>query len=359
MNQNYPQASKRIENLQRLNDRGVDRHGKCRLDKNERTVPFPEAVLNEIYKKLGTDALSVYPDQNPLYRKLADHLGLSDNQLLLTAGGDAAIKAIFETYVSPGEHVAYLWPTYAMIDVYAKMFGAQVSKFTYDSNLHLDLQQIHTAINDGLKLLILANPNQPSGTVIDDESLDEIIALCEEKGTMIVLDQAYIDFSKIKQRSNEINNYRFLFILRTFSKSYGLAGARLGYIASDENNIKQLFKVKPLSDINAVAIAAGEVLLENQESMLEYVAEVNQAKQMLYDYFNSVSMETIPSETNFIHIKPGKEIDKIYQELSNKGYLLRQTGAGLPAVIEDCLRISVGPCAQMQKFIEDFKQIIA
>ena|SRR3990167_1740430 len=354
----HPKANNRIQHLQRINDRGGNRKGKCRLDKNERTIPFPDDTLNAILKKVCADSLSIYPDQNPLYAKLSNHLKLSEKQILLTAGGDAAIKTIFETYVEPGDHVAYLWPTYAMVDIYAKMFGAKITKFNYDAQLKISHSEIIDTINQGLKLIFLANPNQPSGTTLDDAALDEILSLCKKRGTIIILDQVYIDFSKIKQRNVEINDNPYLFIVRSFSKSYGLAGLRLGYILTDENNINQLYKVKPLSDINAIALAAGEYLLDNPQITHDYIANVQQSKQMLSEYFDSISMEVINSETNFIHIKPGKHINKIYQGLMNNNYLIRQTGEGLPAVIQDCLRITVGPPEQMKTFIENIQQII-
>lgn len=358
MKTEFPHAKTLVRFLDRINDRGEAREGYCRFDRNERTVPFPQRMMDAILTKVNSDSLSVYPDQNPLYKKLSSALGVNEQEILLTSGADAALKTIFETYISLNDTVAYLWPTYAMVDVYARMFGARITKFNLDSNIQLDIANIHRRIQQGLKLLILANPNQPSGSIIPDSDLDDIVNLCNEYGTIVVLDQAYIEFSSLRPRTVDIRNKSYLTIVRSFSKAFGLAGARLGYILSAKENIGNLYKVKPFADINILSLAAGEYLIDNQDIVKDYVVEVCAAKRMLVDYFISIGMEVIDSHTNFIHIKPGSNLQGIYDALIVKKYLIRKTGKGLPAVIADCLRITVGSCPQMHKFIEDFKSVL-
>ena len=149
-----------------------------------------------------------------------------------------------------------------MIDVYGKCMS-DIKYFRFDDKLVVNFDEIYEFINSGPKMIILANPNQPSGTIIDDGVLDNIIKECEKNEVIIVLDQAYIDFADIKSRELEVESSPYLFLTRTFSKAHGLAGVRLGYIISNKKNIMNMYRVKPLSDINILALKAGEYLLEN------------------------------------------------------------------------------------------------
>ena len=119
---------KNIANLNRMKDFGSDRSYFIRLDKNERTIPYPEEIYQGMLKTLSNNSISMYPDQTPLYLRLSEFLSIDQEYILLTSGSDAAIKSIYETYVDPGDKVVYLWPTYAMIDVYAEMFEAEKIK---------------------------------------------------------------------------------------------------------------------------------------------------------------------------------------------------------------------------------------
>ena len=133
---------KNIENLKRHKDFGSDRSAFIRFDKNERTIPFPKEIYQEMLSTLSNDVIPMYPDQSTLYNKLSKFLCIDEDQLLLTPGSDAAIKSIYETYVCSGDKVIYLWPTYAMIDVYADMFQAEKIKIEYSSKLEEGILEV-------------------------------------------------------------------------------------------------------------------------------------------------------------------------------------------------------------------------
>ena len=119
---------KNIEKLNRMKDYGSDRSAFIRLDKNERTIPYPKEIYEGMLSTLTNESIPMYPDQSSLYTKLSEFLNIDIDNLLLTPGSDSAIKSIYETYVSAGDKVIYLWPTYAMIDVYADMFEVEKVK---------------------------------------------------------------------------------------------------------------------------------------------------------------------------------------------------------------------------------------
>ena len=162
---------KNIERLDRFKDFGYDRSTFVRLDKNERTVPFTQEIYQGMLATLSNKFLPMYPDQRPLYEKLSKFFSIDKENLLLTSGSDSAIKSIYETYVENGDKVIYLWPTYAMIDVYADMFMAEKVKIEYSSQLELNFESLLKKIDGNAKVVFVANPNNPTGTWVNQSAL--------------------------------------------------------------------------------------------------------------------------------------------------------------------------------------------
>ena len=164
-----------VQKLNRQNDIGENRTGYIRLDKNERTVSFSKKIFNDIIKSISLEELSAYADQSKLYKKLEVETKLDKKFLLLTPGSDSAIKFIFETFVIKKDVVGYLWPTYAMIDVYSELYGAKKYQILYNENLKIDYNQIDDFLRKKPKILFIANPNQPTGTIIKASIIEKII----------------------------------------------------------------------------------------------------------------------------------------------------------------------------------------
>ena len=349
-----------IQKLNRMKDFGSDRSSFKRFDKNERTVPFPENIYKEMLKTISNDSLPVYPDQNPLYIKLSNFLNIEKESLLLTAGSDSAIKTIYETYISSGEKVIYLWPTYAMIDVYADMFEAQKIKINFSSKLDLNFKAFLNKIDENIRAVFIANPNQPTGTILSQLQIKKLISKTNEVNSLLIFDEAYLAFSKEKSALQYIDKYSNVIVTKTFSKACGLASIRLGYIISNPNNINCLYKVKPYADINYFALKIGEYLLDNYWIVNDYVKEINKSKILLESVLSDKCVNIIKGHTNFVHLKfpKGYDLDLISKNMREKGYLIRTTGSGMPAVLKDCIRITVGPRSQMEPFLVELKRFI-
>ena len=348
-----------VENLSRQNDIGEDRTGFFRLDKNERVTPFNKTDMKNILASINDNDLSSYADQKNLYKAISKYLKININQILITPGSDAAIKYIFETFISKNDLVAFLNPTYAMIEVYANLYGAKSFKIGFDKNLEYQYEKFDELFKLKPKIIFIANPNQPTGTVIPDNKLDRIIKRAYSCGSLVVLDQAYVEFSKAKKRYKDLKHLGNLIITNTFSKAFGLAGTRIGYIASSEKIIDLTYRVKPLSDINILAAKSAEYLLKNQKVLKQYVMDVNKSKILIKDFCKKNNIEFINSEANFIHMRLINEnIDLIRKHMRQKKYLIRTTGSGLPATIKNCIRITLGPPKLMKNFLRDFKDVL-
>lgn len=352
---------KTIKNLKRMRDIGSDRTAFQRFDKNERACAFSDTEFQNMMSSFTPNLITMYPDQTPLYDKLATFLGVKQSEILLTPGSDCAIKIIFETYIEPKDKVVIITPTYAMANVYAQMFDADIVKVGYSNNLELKFDKLIKYISNKTKLVYIANPNQPTGTVLERRQFELLLGVTKKTDTILVVDEAYYEFSlQTYAPITYLPQYPNLFLLRTFSKAIGLAAIRLGYIISKTENINYLYKVKSLSDINLFAVKLGEYLIDNYHIVKEYVNVVQVSKNIIIQELSRIGLECINGHTNFIHIKipKGFDIETIAKELRENGILVRVQGTGLPAVIEGCIRISVAPIDQMNSFLRIFKEIM-
>ena len=340
-----------IRKLFRHFDRGSDRAKYIRLDKNERTFALNSKYIKNILKKNYLDDLvTQYPDQNKLYEILSNKLKISKNQILLTPGSDAGIKYFFETYVKKNDKVGILNPTYQMINVYCKMYSAKVIQINY--NYDLSLKNQIAKVIDKVDHLIIANPNQPTGTYIGPNELVKILKTTKKKNVSLFIDEAYIEFVKslsVKWQ-NYISKYTNVFIQRTFSKFFGLAGLRLGYILSSEENIFNINKVKPLSDINLFSILLAIEILKDKKYSL-YKKELLKSFKYFSERIKKIKeVKIIKSHTNFFHIKfNSKNQAKKFLDLAKKNSILcRETNYLQETILKNSVRVSIGNKNQMK-----------
>ena len=348
-----------IGHLYRTDDIGAGRNLPVLLDKNERTVPYEDELFRQLLASLDAKDLSKYPDQSGLYERLANFLGIDKEYLLLVSGADSGLKLFFETFLEPQQQLVTVAPTYAMINVYANMFGANIIDEKYDTNLHLDVASFINSIGPDTRMVVLPNPNQPTGTLLDSFAIENIVHKESLYDTIVLIDEAYLEFANTQSAVSLIPNYPNLCILRTFSKAWGLAGVRLGYVVGTPNIIKEVRKTKSLLDINILAIKAALFLLEHHNLVLDYISEIRQAKNLVLHKLSSHGIKTISSYTNFIHIELPEHVNAatVSKKLEVEGYSVRIPG-GTATVLDGCMRITIGPQYQMTKFIDRLISIL-
>jgi len=331
-----------------LNPEG--RHGKLRLDKNEHITGLPEQLVHDALSNVNPETISSYPEVRPLYQKLAKSLKISEDNLMLSAGSDPAIKSLYELFVKEGDHVILQKPTYAMFHVYAEMFGAMSINIEYDSKLNFDTDLLLNKISDEVQMIAIANPNSPTGTVIEENLLEDIIKKAAKSGVVVLIDEAYYPFYE-ETMISYINHYENLVISRTFSKAYGLAGLRLGYLVGGKNIIQLLMKVRPMYEITGIAAHFGCYILDHETLIQNYVKETKEGNHYLVGEFKKMGYESYPTEANFVHIKiPDVKIRKfIINQLSDNNILV---SGQQNHPFQDCIRISTGPVSEMKKVIK-------
>ena len=344
-----------LRDLQRIQN-PMARAGYLRLDKNENIVGFDKGFVARLRKQITSDFLTTYPEVNTLYRKIAGWIGCHQENIYVTAGSDAAIKAVFEVFVEPGDTVALLSPTYAMFYVYTEMFQGRLREIRYKDGLSLSTEDILDVIYEHRpKLICIANPNSPTGTILPQDGLKNIVDAAAEQNGVVLLDEAYYLFYPISS-IDLIYDYPNLVITRTFSKATGLASARLGFAAGHTDTIKYLHKVRPAYETNAFAIRFAELILDSPDLIEKIVQETMRGKKYLEDELDKLGIPYFKSYTNFILIDVGslERSIQLGSALYQKKILIKS--GFKDDVLKNCIRVTIGSVKQMEFFVEKFKE---
>ena len=319
------------------------------MDRNERTVDFPPELMEDLRKRITPFLLRAYPEPEPLYQKLSQWLGLPREYLLLTAGADGGLKMVHETFVEPGQEVVSVNPSYAMHPVYATMVGAIPKVVQFNEDLSLSLDQILSQVNSHTKAVLLANPNQPIERVYAEEELRTLLKVCLQRDALLVLDEAYHHFCPMTA-APLLKEYGNLIIARTFSKAFGIAGLRLGYLISHPQNIEWISKVRPMYETSSVAIAVGLTLLEQDHLMKSYVQQVKEGMALLRAALAGLKLNALGQWSNslLVPLPAQTNAEEVGRRLRALRFLVR---AERQHPLHNHLRITVGPPQQAQRLL--------
>ncbi|OUL62640.1 histidinol-phosphate transaminase [Flavobacterium sp. AJR] len=295
-----------------------------------------------------------YPDpqQNNVKQVLAKQKGINLNQILLGNGSDEVLDLLFRAFCEPKkDNIISLPPTYGMYSVLANINDVENKEVLLSEDFQPKVDQILEAVDANTKILFLCSPNNPTGNSFSDES---VVALLQNFKGLVVIDEAYIDFSKKESWINELDEYPNLVITQTLSKAYGLAGIRLGICYASAAVISVLNKIKPPYNVNELTQQrAGLRLKETAKINTEIAAIIAQREQLLKVLLNVKFVEKIyPTEANFILVKVD-DANKRYDELIAKGIVIRNRTT--QPLCENCLRLTIGTEAENKKLIEALK----
>lgn len=311
-----------------------------KLDANE----SPYGLPLEIRFQLASDLLNginyqYYPNTNAdrLRDKLASRLNLERDNILIGNGSDELLQIISTAFAGYGDKVLCPSPGFGMVAYYASLAGAKPINYPLDDRFQYSLDGIKRAIQvHRPKVLHICSPNNPAGSVME---IADIINLANSYEGIIVVDEAYYEFWG-QSMAALVNMFPNLVVLRTFSKAYGLAGLRVGYLISNKELVSQIYKIKPPYNVNSFSQRAAELILDHTDLYKERVAEIIEAREDLTKKLAGLKgVFPYPSKANFILAKVG-DSKAIYKGLLDKGILVRHF-LGHP-LLNDYLRISVG-----------------
>ncbi len=341
-------ARKAVENLKEYHPPLGGRSG-LRLDFNENVGGCSPRVLQTL-RSLSPEVLNKYPERDPGERAVARHLDLDPAQLLLTNGVDEAIHLLAETYLEPGDEALIVVPTFSMYEIYAQATGARVITVQAGEDFAFPAAAVFAAINSRTRLICLANPNNPTGAVIARETLLAILDAALDAAVLI--DEAYFDFSGDtlldELRTDRREN---LFVARTFSKAYGLAGFRVGALCGAPSQMKIVRRVASPYNVNGVALECLAAGLDDREFLESYVAQVKEGRSRLENFYCGRGIQYWPSRANFVLAGFGGFHRALVEEMRRRGILVRDRNRDPGCA--GCVRITLGTAAQTDRLLRE------
>ncbi|MEZ6065521.1 MAG: histidinol-phosphate transaminase [Planctomycetaceae bacterium] len=336
--------------------------GWTKLNTNENPYPASPAVAEAIAR--AAQRLAIYPD--PLGRKFsqaaAEVLGVEPDCILPANGSDEVLTILMRTFVDAGETIAFPYPSYILYETLAEIQGANSIRLPLrpDWSWDVDAVRRHT---EGCKIVFVPNPNSPSGNLWDDETLLRLLP----KDGILVIDEAYRDFADRPRSFDLLRSEaggRIVFT-RTFSKSYSLAGLRLGFAVARPDLISEMRKVKDSYNCDTLSLAAGEAAIRDQEWMRANVDKIRVTRKRLDDTLRACGFETVTSQANFVWCRhPSGNHQQIYEGLKSRKVLVRLMK--FPGAFAGCdqghftgLRITVGTDAETDRFLEELEATLA
>ena len=327
------------------------RAGKLRLDFNENTVGCSPRVIEFLREKLTAEALPVYPEYVEAMRELAAFFGVAADEFLLTNGTDEAIQVLINTYVDDGDDVLLLRPSYAMYRFYAELAGADVREMDYRAaDLSFPLEELLAAIRPETRAVLIANPNNPTGTGIELDGVRKIVEAAPRAAVLI--DEAYFEFCGVTALGL-IREYPNLFVSRTFSKVYGMAAMRCGCLFSRAENVRWMHKAQSPYSVNMLAALAARAAVRDGEYIAHYVKEILAAREIACAGLSRLGIRFYPSRANFVLFHAGNRAIPIRDALREKGVLIRDRSYE----IAGCVRVTIGTRAQIERFLTELEQL--
>jgi len=328
------------------------RTNKLRLDFNENPIGCSPAVRRAL-AKLSAASISAYPEQETVRRKAARYFGVRPEELLLTNGTDEALSLVVNTFVESGDRVLFVEPTYAMYRFYSELAGARIIAPRYDAQMRFPWNDVVAALREGLRVFFLPNPNSPTGNLLSHDELRRILKAATR--TMVVIDEAYFEFSGVTVIP-WIRRQKNLIVTRTFSKTTGQAGLRLGCIFVNSEMAATMRKAQSPYPVNVAALAAAEAAMRDRAFIARTVGEVQRGRRELERGLARLGVKWFPSAGNFLLVYFGERSKKIVAALERRGILLRDRSSDFGG--EGYVRITLGTLAQTRRLLRELENIL-
>ena len=321
------------------------RRGKIRLDFNENTSGCSAAARRAL-ARLTAKEIATYPEYEASTRKLARYFHVRPEELLLTNGGDDALRVFFDTFVEPRSTILICEPTFPMYRYYAEIAGARIHALRYGVNMAFPLEAALIALQKKPRVFFLANPNNPTGTQVDRASIRKLLRAATH--TVVVLDEAYAEFSPVSAVP-WIHRYPHLFVARTFSKAEGLAGLRLGAVIGRRDSLAFVRRAMPPYPINIAALAAGVAAAEERKTIARYVRNVKRLRAWFSRELGKFGVRVYPSTANFLLADFGKRGPAFFRKLARNNILVRERSKDLGPGFA---RITIGTQSELKKLLQ-------
>ena len=347
------QAGKPIEELAR--EKGLKTISK--LASNENPLGPSRKCIEAIEKNLSN--LNRYPDMNgyDLKEELSEHHKIPSEKIILGSGSEGVMTYIAKAFLGVGDEVLTSSNSFIGFYIIAKTSGANLRLISPTESNQFDMETIEKSITPKTKIIYLANPNNPTGTIITKNEIEKLLEKCPSN-ILIIMDEAYFEYAEdCEEYPNSLNyDYPNIITLRTFSKAYGLASLRVGYGIASPDIVTTLAKVKPPFEPNLLGQVAACEALRDKEHIKKGIIENKTEYERHFKYLVDKKLSPIPSFTNFVtfYTKSAENSDWLFNKLLDQGVIIRKLGANN---MHDFIRISIGTKKEMDHFYESFDKI--
>ena len=328
-----------------------DRTG-LRLDFNENTVGCSPQVLRKI-RSMDREHLSRYPDREPVEALAATYLTVRPQELLLTNGVDEAIHLLCETYLETGDEALMVVPSFSMYEICAAATGARVIPIPAGRNFSFPTDAVRSRITSKTRLVVVANPNNPTGTLA---SQDELLRIASDApASAMLVDEAYFEFCG-RTLLGKWHDFPNLFVARTFSKAYGLAGLRAGVLMGDAVQMAAVRRVASPYNVNRIALECLPEALADQPFVNQYVAEVCEGRRRLQEELAALEIRFWPSRANFVLLYLGQALRPFIRAMRERGILVRDRSRDQGCA--GCVRITIGSLTQTDQLLIALREVL-
>jgi histidinol-phosphate aminotransferase len=342
-----------INNIIRTNIKNLKPYSSARDEFKGEASVYLDANENAFGSPLATP-YNRYPDPMAydVKTRLSQIKGVPSKNIFLGNGSDEAIDILFRSFCNPGvDNVIIVPPTYGMYEVSANINDVELKRVNLTADYQLNLEGIAEAIDKNTKLIFVCSPNNPTGNSIHREDIETLLA---NFNGIVVIDEAYINFSRQKSFIQELTEYANLVVLQTLSKAWGLAALRVGMAFASEEIIEVFNKVKPPYNINEASQQLALEALQNTNQVNDWIKETLKERDQLVINLKNLDfvLDIYPSDANFILVKT-TAADAIYNFLVENGIIIRNRNK--VELCEGCLRITIGTPQENQTLIETLK----
>ncbi|MCR5667409.1 MAG: histidinol-phosphate aminotransferase family protein [Eubacterium sp.] len=344
----------KVENLYRIFDQN-ERKDYLRLDLNENPGGLPAEFISSVLDGITPQFVAQYPETLHFTEVLADYLGTDISHVCLVNGSAEGIRYIIQAFTAPGGRIVGCVPSYFMFQVYSEMYGRNFIPVPYEEDLTMDVNKILDEITEDTQLLILLNPNNPMGNVYTEEEFERILKKANEKEVNILVDEAYHYFYP-KTFIRYALEGEHVFVTRTFSKLFSLAGCRLGYVVGWPEGVKMVQKMCTPHNTNAFAMRFAEKILTTPGMVDTLIKNYNQGRSFLISWLDEHGYKHKGEAGNFMFIKPNTDAQSLVDRMKSEKKILIKTYPNV-GELGNCLRVSIGEQKYMEQFVTALEEL--
>lgn len=338
-----------LVNLHRIFDQN-ERKDFLRLDLNENPGGLPQELIDHVLKSVTPQFVSQYPETLHFTEVLADYLKTDISHLCLVNGSAEGIRYIIQAFTSKNGRIVGVVPSYFMFQIYSEMYERNFVKVPYNEDLTMNVDNIISELTDDTQLLILLNPNNPMGNVYTDEEFAKILSVAKQKQITILIDEAYHYFYPKTFIEYALND-EHIFVTRTFSKLFSMAGCRLGYVAGWSEGIKLVQKLCTPHNTNAFALKFAEEIIKKPEIINNLISKFEEGRKYLIESLDKYGYQHKGEAGNFLFIKTKTDAETIVSRMKAEKKILIKSYPNV-GDFGTCLRVSIGEKKYMSQFID-------